>query len=69
MKGRLFVFERTQGSDDDVRMKTTELIWSNQHFTYLTNLIANEEAHDEVAADFFKLLQSFENLKPNTSAK
>lgn len=63
MGGRIFVFRRAAGKNDPKVIKTTEVLWSDGTQTFLLNLIAPEPAHDEYAADFFKLLESFESLR------
>lgn len=62
LTGRILVFQRLAGKTDDRLMKTTEVLWSDGSACYLLNLIAGEAAHDEFAADFYKLLRSFESL-------
>jgi hypothetical protein len=47
-------------------MKTTEVLWSDGTSCFLLNLIADEKSHDEYAADFFKLLGSFESFRQAT---
>ena len=64
MKGRLLVFGRLGGGSEATKMKTTEVFWSDGTSCFLLNLIANEKAHDDYSADYFKLLGSFESLRP-----
>jgi len=63
MTGRLFVFCRAAGKNDPKVIRNTEVLWSDGTNFFLLNLIAPEPAHDEHAADFFKLLDSFESLR------
>jgi hypothetical protein len=65
MKGRLLTFGRRGAGTEGTKMKTTEVLWSDGTSSFLLNLIANEKAHDDYAADFFKLLGSFESLRPS----
>ena len=62
MPGRILTFRRA-GKDESKPMKTTEILWGDGSTCFLLNLIADEEAHDEYAADFFKLLSTFESFK------
>ena len=62
LTGRILVFQRLGGKTEDDLMKTTEVLWTDGSTSYLLNLIASESSHDEFAADFYKLLSSFESL-------
>ena len=63
VSGRIFVFERAAGKDEQPGvMKTTEVLWRSGGTCFLLNLIAEKSAHDEHLAKFTALLNSFEPL-------
>lgn len=55
--------ERIANSDQRRRMLTTEVVWVGKSSAYLLNLIAQENAHNQRLADYYKLLASFEGLE------
>ena len=69
MTGRLLSFRRKGSDSESAKVKTTEVVWSDGTSCFLLNLIASDEAHDEFAADFFKLVSSFESIGRTTAQK
>lgn len=69
MKGRILVFRRSSGGEKTGKMKGTEVMWSDGATCYLLNLVADEKSHDDYAAAFFKLLNSFETLPRAAATK
>ena len=62
-KGHTIRFRRAALGDETKPMLTTEVVWQRGSFGYLLNLIADEQAHEEYAPRFQKLLAGYEYLK------
>ncbi len=59
-----FNFQVPSQEGEANHFRVTEVVWTRGSFGYLLNLVAPQDLHDELLADFEKLLFSFEGLSP-----